>query len=74
MNLAFQTADAEKRGYLDFQGFQRLVKALKYRPEMDGIYEGIKSEHEKFDYVVFKKFMIETQKVRSHFFSFTLIT
>jgi len=68
MNLAFQAADAEKRGYLDFQGFQRFVKTLKYRPEIDAIYEGIKSEHERFDYVVFKKFMIETQKVRSHSF------
>ncbi|KAF5345262.1 hypothetical protein D9756_011418 [Leucocoprinus leucothites] len=58
----FRDADTQQRGYLDFQGFQRFVKALKYRPELNALYESTKGSRGKFDYTAFKSFMVETQK------------
>lgn len=59
----FKEADAENRGYLDFAGFQRFVKLLKRRPEIERLFIKLSNEDEKFDFPDFEKFMREWQKV-----------
>jgi hypothetical protein len=62
-----QEADSVKKGYLDLQAFHHFVKCLKYRPELQGIYEQIsKTKNGKFDFTAFRSFMIEVQKVRPY--------
>ncbi|EKM79830.1 hypothetical protein AGABI1DRAFT_72480 [Agaricus bisporus var. burnettii JB137-S8] len=58
----FQSADSKKQGYLDFEDYQVFVKKLKFRPELNTVYESIIAGTGKLDYSVFKKFMSETQK------------
>lgn len=61
----FKDADVQGRGYLDFTDFQRFVKLLKRRPEIDRLFMKISNEDEKFDFPDFEKFMREKQKVRA---------
>ena len=61
---ANQEADTQGRGYLDFPDFQRFVKALKARPEIDRLYEKLASEGGgTITYEVFERFMTTCQKV-----------
>lgn len=61
---ASQQADTENRGYLDFPQFQRFVKMLKARPELDRLYKKLcSSDHGVFDFHVFESFMRNSQKV-----------
>ncbi|KAH7098050.1 PLC-like phosphodiesterase [Auriculariales sp. MPI-PUGE-AT-0066] len=58
----FREADAEGRGYLDFAAFQRFVKLLKRRPEIDKLFSKISNEDGVFDFKDFEQFMRECQK------------
>ncbi|KAJ3563071.1 hypothetical protein NP233_g9179 [Leucocoprinus birnbaumii] len=58
----FKEADTQHRGYLDFNDYQRFVKALKYRPELNALYASVTSTSKKLDYTAFKTFMLEIQK------------
>jgi len=59
-----QQADANNRGYLDFPQFQRFVKMLKARPELDRLYKKICSANNRlFDFPTFEVFMRNSQQV-----------
>ena len=65
LTLSLQAADATGKGYLDFSDFQRFVKTLKRRPEIEELYGKIASDNGgKFDFAAFEKFNKEVQKVR----------
>ncbi|KZV92209.1 PLC-like phosphodiesterase, partial [Exidia glandulosa HHB12029] len=55
-------ADTQNRGYLDFADFQRFVKLLKRRPEIERLFMKVSNEDEKFDFPDFEKFMRDYQK------------
>jgi hypothetical protein len=55
----------DKKGRLDFAGFQRFVKKIKRRPDIEQLYGQIAGENGgKFDFVAFEKFVREAQKVK----------
>ncbi|KAJ3828363.1 1-phosphatidylinositol-4,5-bisphosphate phosphodiesterase 1 [Lentinula raphanica] len=56
----FDAADIHKRGYLDYAGYQELVKLLKKRPEVQVLYEHISNG--KLDLATFKNFMLQIQE------------
>ena len=59
-----QQADVNNRGYLDFPQFQRFVKMLKARPELDRLYKKICSANNRlFDFPTFEVFMCNSQQV-----------
>ncbi|KAH9834796.1 PLC-like phosphodiesterase [Rhodofomes roseus] len=59
----FKEADRQGRGYLDFVDFQRFVKALKARPEIDHLYERIAGgTGGTVTYEAFERFMRTCQK------------
>jgi len=59
-----QGADKQQRGYLNFDDFRHFVKLLKARPEIDRLFEKLRSRGGGvFDLPVFEKFMREKQKV-----------
>ncbi|KAI0049935.1 PLC-like phosphodiesterase [Auriscalpium vulgare] len=59
----FQQADVHNRGYLDFPDFQRFVKLLKTRPELDRLHKKLAAPHQgRFTYAAFEHFMREHQK------------
>ncbi|KAA1474582.1 1-phosphatidylinositol-4,5-bisphosphate phosphodiesterase 1 [Dentipellis sp. KUC8613] len=59
----FQQADAHNHGYLDFTDFQRFVKLLKTRPEIDRLYKKLcAAHHGVFNFRTFEHFMREQQK------------
>jgi phosphatidylinositol phospholipase C, delta len=59
-----QQADVNNRGYLDFPQFQRFVKMLKARPELDRLYKKICSANNRlFDFPTFEVFMRNSQQV-----------
>ncbi|KAL1742013.1 PLC-like phosphodiesterase [Schizophyllum fasciatum] len=59
----FKLADTKGAGRLDFEAFQRFTKLLKRRPDIEVIYDRLKSSSgDKFDFSTFEKFMKETQK------------
>jgi len=59
-----QQADTDNRGFLDFPQFQRFVKMLKARPELDRLYKKICSPNNKlFDFQTFEVFMRQSQQV-----------
>lgn len=56
--------DSKKNGHLDFPGFQKFVKILQRRPDLETIYGRLSSANGgKFDLAAFVKFMRESQKV-----------
>ncbi|KAG5650807.1 hypothetical protein H0H81_010974 [Sphagnurus paluster] len=58
----FDIADPEKKGSLDFPGFQVFVKELTRRPEIEAIYRELCERNGgKFEYPAFENFMRETQ-------------
>ncbi|KAJ6591818.1 PLC-like phosphodiesterase [Mycena vulgaris] len=57
----FKEADATNKKSLNFPEFQHLVKLLKRRPELEGLYKRLCADH-PFDFAVFEKFMTDTQK------------
>ncbi|KAE9399900.1 PLC-like phosphodiesterase [Gymnopus androsaceus JB14] len=57
----FKAADVDGDGYLDFAGYQKFVKLLKRRPEVENLYQKV-SDNEKMDFVAFKKFMQGSQE------------
>lgn len=60
-----QDADTLKRGYLDFEQFQKFAKVLKRRPDIEGIYAKLCTANGgKFELDAFIKFMKEYQKVK----------
>ena len=60
-----QQADVQNRGYLDYPDFQRFVKIMKRRPEIERIHDKLcASRNGVFDLGVFYHFMREYQKVR----------
>ncbi|KAH6916918.1 1-phosphatidylinositol-4,5-bisphosphate phosphodiesterase 1 [Coprinopsis sp. MPI-PUGE-AT-0042] len=66
LRIFFTEADVEKKGRLDFAGFQRFVKKIKRRPDIEQLYGQIAGENGgKFDFVAFEKFVRETQKSSS---------
>ncbi|KAH7922577.1 PLC-like phosphodiesterase [Leucogyrophana mollusca] len=59
----FKQADKQHRGYLDFADFQRFVKLLKARPEVDLLYKKLcAARGGKFDFDTFERFMRDSQK------------
>ncbi|KAI0309355.1 PLC-like phosphodiesterase [Amylostereum chailletii] len=59
----FQQADARARGFLDFADFQRFVKLLKTRPELDRLYKKLcAGTGGAFGFGAFEAFMREHQK------------
>ncbi|KAG8926409.1 Phospholipase C [Tulasnella sp. 418] len=58
----FQEADSSNKGYLNFPDFQKFVKLLKARPEVQRLYLKYSGENGKFDFAVFEKFMREAQQ------------
>jgi len=54
-------ADSQHRGFLDFTDFQKFVKLLKARPELDLLYKKLCSGA-KFTFRVFEQFMRDCQK------------
>ena len=58
--------DSNGNGYLDFPDFQKFVKVLHRRPDLEGIYERLCSASGgKFDLAAFVKFMKGSQQVRN---------
>lgn len=54
----------QKRAYLDFADFQRFVKALKRRPELEILYQKLCcGSSGALDYVAFEKFQRDSQQV-----------
>ncbi|KAG6809109.1 hypothetical protein H0H92_001578 [Tricholoma furcatifolium] len=65
LQTMFKNADPENKGYLDFAGFQSFVRNLKRRPEIKAIYDSLcVGNGGNFDFSVFQKFMVETQKTK----------
>ncbi|KAF6758093.1 1-phosphatidylinositol-4,5-bisphosphate phosphodiesterase 1 [Ephemerocybe angulata] len=59
----FKQADADSKGYLDFATFQKFVKLLKRRTDIEEIYERISGEYDgKFDQDTFERFLKVNQK------------
>ncbi|KAL4076484.1 PLC-like phosphodiesterase [Scleroderma citrinum] len=59
----FKQADSQHRGFLDFVDFQRFVKLLKARPELDLLYKKLASGNRgRFTFKVFEQFMRDCQK------------
>ena len=59
-----QKADAQKRGFLDFDDFKRFVKRLKARPEVEHLYKKLcSSGGGSFSFETFERFMRDYQKV-----------
>ncbi|KAJ3984853.1 PLC-like phosphodiesterase [Lentinula detonsa] len=56
----FDTADVHSHGYLDYAGYQELIKLLKRRPEIQLLYEHVGGG--KLDFTAFKKFMLYSQE------------
>ncbi|KAJ7180437.1 1-phosphatidylinositol-4,5-bisphosphate phosphodiesterase 1 [Mycena filopes] len=57
----FNEADTTHRKSLTFVEFQHLVRLLKRRPELEGLYKRLSGE-QTLTFPVFEKFMKETQK------------
>ncbi|KAJ7050569.1 PLC-like phosphodiesterase [Mycena amicta] len=57
----FKDADAENKKSLNFKQFQKFVRLLKRRPELEVLHKKIRGE-QPFDFAVFEKFMKDTQK------------
>lgn len=62
LKLRFQEADVQNQNFLDFSDFRRFVKLLKRRPEVEILYDKLRKES-SFDFIVFKDFMRNCQKV-----------
>lgn len=63
LNRRFRRADVQKRGFLDFTDFQRFVKSLKARPEVERRYKKLCSiDNGRFSYQAFDHFMRIHQK------------
>ncbi|PPQ74485.1 hypothetical protein CVT24_000118 [Panaeolus cyanescens] len=63
LKALFSKVDPNNTGLLDFTQFQSLIKILKRRPELEGIYGRLCGENGgKFDVSVFKRFMRDFQK------------
>ena len=56
----------DKKGYLTFPDFQRFVKLIKVRPELNRLYKKLCASGSSglFDFAVFESFMRDCQKVR----------
>lgn len=63
LELRFEEADVQNQGYLNFNDFRRFVKLLKRRPEVEKLYGELRKES-PFNFIVFKEFMKNCQKVR----------
>ena len=60
----FKEADSGGNGELLFRDFQKFVRALKARPELETLYGGLVGRNGGvFDFETFEKFMREEQKV-----------
>ncbi|PCH36823.1 PLC-like phosphodiesterase [Wolfiporia cocos MD-104 SS10] len=58
----FTEADSMNRGYLDFADFQRFVKALKARPEIESLYKRLSAGYGGLlTYDAFERFMRTSQ-------------
>ena len=64
--------DSKKNGCLDFPDFQKFVKNLQRRPDLEVIYERL-SYGGRFDLAVFVKFMKESQRVRGAIYWLRLV-
>lgn len=59
----FKQADSKRNGFLDFIDFQKFVKLLKARPELDLLYKKLSSKNGgRFTLTVFEAFMRNCQK------------
>ncbi|KAI5984251.1 PLC-like phosphodiesterase [Pisolithus marmoratus] len=59
----FEQADSQRNGFLNFSEFEKFVKLLKARPELDRLYEEWSSKDGgKLTFAVFEAFMRECQK------------
>ncbi|KAJ4473664.1 PLC-like phosphodiesterase [Lentinula aciculospora] len=56
----FNTADVHNCGYLDYAGYQELIKSLKKRPEVRTLYENVSGGN--LNWAAFKKFMLHSQE------------
>ncbi|KAI5984249.1 PLC-like phosphodiesterase [Pisolithus marmoratus] len=59
----FEQADSQRNGFLNFSEYEKFVKLLKARPELDRLYEEWSSKDGgKWTFAVFEGFMRECQK------------
>lgn len=56
-----KAADVDNDGYIDYAGYQKFVKLLKRRPEVETLYQKVSDG--KMDFAAFKKFMQGSQEV-----------
>lgn len=62
--ILIKEADTENRGYLDYAQYQKFVRILQRRPDIEEIYENICTTYGgKLDFEGFVKFMEKSQKV-----------
>ncbi|KAH7910331.1 PLC-like phosphodiesterase [Hygrophoropsis aurantiaca] len=63
LSRLFKQADSQQHGYLDFTDFQRFVKFLKARPEIELLHKKLCATNSgKLGFETFAKFMRDTQK------------
>lgn len=62
LTIRLQEADSDKDGQLDFADFQKFVKALKARPDIERLFQQY-SPSGNMEYVEFENFMRKTQLV-----------
>ncbi|KAJ7606651.1 PLC-like phosphodiesterase [Roridomyces roridus] len=58
----FQQSDSNQGGCLDFEDFQRFVKLLRARPDIERIYKHLTKKQGRFDFEVFQRFMRDIQR------------
>jgi phosphatidylinositol phospholipase C delta len=64
LHRLFSAADTDARGYLDFDAFQRFVKLIKRRPEVEMLYRKVQSMSPgpALDFDAFSHFVQKVQK------------
>ncbi|RGB24570.1 hypothetical protein C1646_725847 [Rhizophagus diaphanus] len=63
LRAKFDEADKQNNGWLDFTDFQRFVKIIKKRPELDNLFESLaKTKKDILTLQEFKNFLLNEQK------------
>ncbi|KAJ1559956.1 1-phosphatidylinositol 4,5-bisphosphate phosphodiesterase delta-4, partial [Cladochytrium tenue] len=60
----FKNADISKTGYLSFEAFERLYRALRFRPEIAGLFASLACTNTSYITLLeFRNFLVEVQKI-----------